>query len=216
MINQEPYIQVKGVGRVKRTPDTIEVSLYIKAKDPSYSEAVENAAKQVQLIQSNITSLGFKKEDLKTRNFDIDQDYEDTRTKDGDYIRHFLGYKVTQSLSLSFPFDMKKLDGVISVLAMSIVNPEVNIGFKISDEDGVKKEILEKATKDAFEKANILCKASNVKLGKLLSIDYSWSEVCFESDDKFTACEAGSANFDMQPDDIRISDTVAFTWELRQ
>ena len=106
----------------------------------------------------------FNIEDLKTRDFGIDFDYEDTRSKNGDYIRHFLGYKVRQSLSLSFPFDMKKLDGVIAVLAMSIVNPEVHIGFKISDEDSAKKEILEKATQDAFEKASILCKASNVKL----------------------------------------------------
>lgn len=214
MITKEPHIQVKGIGRIKRTPDTIVISICLEAKSPSYSVAVEDAAKQMRRIQGNIASLGFKKEDLKTKDFAINPDFRDVR-EDGEYLRHFLGYKVTQSLSLSFPIDMEMLNKVISVLAMSIVNPEVRISFIIADEDGAKKEILEKATQDAFEKASILCKASNVKLGRLLSIDYSWKEVCFESDDEYRVFEAGSADFDIQPDDIKISDTVEFTWEIK-
>ncbi|SFI18941.1 Protein of unknown function [Selenomonas ruminantium] len=128
---------------------------------------------------------------------------------------YILGYKVNQSLSLSFPLDMETLNNVMSVLAICVVNPEVRIGFTISDEDGLKKELLKSATKDAIEKANILCEASNVKLGRLLSIDYSWKEFCFESMDKYVVFEAHSAEFDMQPDDIKISDTVEFIWELK-
>lgn len=215
MISQDPYIKIKGVGRIKRAPDTIVLSLDIEEKDACYSDAVEGAAKQLKVMQGNIASIGFKKEDLKTKDFTINPNYEDFRDENGNYTRHFLGYKVNQELSLSFPLDMEMLSKVMSVLAMCVVNPEVHIGFTISDEDGIKKELLKSATQDAIEKANILCEASNVKLGRLLSIDYSWKELCFESTEKYEVFEAHSAEFDMQPDDIKISDTVEFIWELK-
>ena len=215
MISQDPYIKIKGVGRIKRTPDTIVLSLDIEEKDACYSDAVEGAAKQLRIMQGNLATVGFKKQDLKTNDFTINPDYEDFRDENGNYTRHFLGYKVNQSLSLSFPLDMETLNKVMSVLAMCVVNPEVRIGFTISDEDGIKKELLKSATQDAIEKANILCEASNVKLGRLLSIDYSWKELCFESTEKYEVFEAHSAEFDMQPDDIKISDTVEFIWELK-
>ena len=215
MISQDPYIKIKGVGRIKRAPDTIVLSLDIEEKDACYSDAVEGAAKQLKVMQGNIASIGSKKEDLKTKDFTINPNYEDFRDENGNYTRHFLGYKVNQELSLSFPLDMEMLSKVMSVLAMCVVNPEVHIGFTISDEDGIKKELLKSATQDAIEKANILCEASNVKLGRLLSIDYSWKELCFESTEKYEVFEAHSAEFDMQPDDIKISDTVEFIWELK-
>ena len=215
MISQEPYIKIKGVGRIKRAPDTIVLSLDIEEKDACYSDAVEGAAKQLRIMQGNLAAVGFKKQDLKTNDFTINPDYEDFRDENGNYTRHFLGYKVNQSLSLSFPLDMETLKNVMSVLAMCVVNPEVRIGFTISDEEGIKKELLKSAKQDAIEKANILCEASNVKLGRLLSIDYSWKELCFASMDKYEMFEAHSADFDMQPDDIKISDTVEFIWELK-
>ncbi|WP_371261838.1 SIMPL domain-containing protein [Selenomonas ruminantium] len=102
---------------------------------------------------------------------------------------------------------------------MCLADPDVRIGFALSDIDGAKKEILEKATKDALEKANILCNAANVKLGQLLSIDYSWDEISFEAHDKFRMSDLSiggeEASFDFEPDDIKASDTVEFTWEIK-
>lgn len=216
MLSQEPYIKIKGVGRVKRTPDTIVLSLDIEEKDVCYSNAVEGAAKQLKVMQENLATVGFQKDELKTVDFTISPDYEDVRNENGDYVRQFYGYKVNQELKLTFPLEMERLNKVMSVLVMCVVNPEVRIGFAISDENGIKKELLRSATQDALEKANILCEASNVKLGKLLSIDYSWKEISFETEDKYEVFEAHGAEFDMQPDDIKISDTVEFNWEIIQ
>ena len=216
MLSQEPYIKIKGVGRVKRTPDTIVLSLDIEEKDVCYSNAVEGAAKQLKVMQENLATVGFQKDELKTTDFTISPDYENVRDENGDYVRQFYGYKVNQELKLTFPLEMERLNKVMSVLAMCVVNPEVRIGFAISDENGIKKELLKSATQDALEKANILCEASNVKLGKLLSIDYSWREISFETEDKYEVFEAQGAEFDIQPDDIKISDTVEFIWEIKQ
>ena len=58
-----------------------------------------------------------------------------------------------------------------------------------------------------------------MKLGQLLSIDYSWDEISFEAHDKFKmsdlsiGCE--ETNFDFEPDDIKAIDTVDFTWKIK-
>lgn len=215
-MTDKPYIQVKGVGHIKKSPDTIIVNMKIDATDLDYKKAVDSAEKELNGVRNNLKAIGFTKKDLKTRDFNINSVYNEKRNSHGEYESVFAGYRVSHRLSLSFPLDMKKLDGVISKLSISLANPGIDIAFAISDVERAKKDILESATKDALEKATILCKASNVKLGRLLSINHSWHEISFESSDSFMLSEGGASGncFDFEPDDIDASDTVEFTWEI--
>ena len=155
MIADKYTIKVKGIGRVKRTPDTIIIWMHVESCDTDYKRAVDSAAQQLNLIRANLGTIGFAKEDLKTTRFDIHARHDNIRGKDNTYKEVFIGYEVRHDLRLSFPKDMVKLDEVISVLSMCLPAPGVSIGFVLSDIDGAKKEILEKATKDALEKARV-------------------------------------------------------------
>ena len=55
-----------------------------------------------------------------------------------------------------------------------LLHPELSIVFTVKDPSAVNKELLKSATANAREKAEILCEASGVELGKLLIIDYNW------------------------------------------
>ena len=78
------------------------------------------------------------------------------------------------------------------------------------------------ATKNAREKAEILCRASGVELGKLQSIDYNWGELnivsrtSYEMEDcimpMMALRECGVP--DVEPDDIDLHDTATFVWEI--
>ena len=155
MIADKHTIKFKGIGRVKRTPDTIIIWMHVESCDTDYKRAVDSAAQQFNLIRANLGTIGFAKEDLKTTRFDIHARHDNIRGKDNTYKEVFIGYEVRHDLRLSFPKDMVKLDEVISVLSMCLADPGVRIGFVLSDIDGAKKEILEKATKDALEKARV-------------------------------------------------------------
>ena len=74
MIADKHTIQVKGIGRVSRTPDTIIVWMHVESCDTDYKQAVDSAAQQLNLIRANLGTIGFTKEDLKTTSFDIMQD----------------------------------------------------------------------------------------------------------------------------------------------
>jgi hypothetical protein len=80
-------------------------------------------------------------------------------------------------------------------------------------------EILRSATINAKRKAEILCDASGAKLGDLIAIDYNWGELDIYSHTRFDCCEEALApmkacSIDIDPDDIDVSDTATFVWEL--
>ena len=87
----------------------------------------------------------------------------------------------------------------------------------------VSEELLIGATENAKTKAEILCKASDNALGQLLSIDYNWGELnvfsrtSYDVEDCIQPLMAMSkcAAPEIEPDDIEVTDTVAFTWEIQ-
>lgn len=74
-----------------------------------------------------------------------------------------------------------------------------------------------------LKKASVLAEASDVKLGKIINIDYSWGEIDFVSkplqEMSLRCCEpiesySASYDMDIEPDDIDITDTVTVVWAL--
>lgn len=213
-------IRVKGIGRVLRTPDTIVIRMTLRARGGDYSEAVKLGSEQLKCLRQAVTIVGFGKDELKTKCFDIDTEYTDRRKNDGEYERMFKGYAVTHKVELRFPMNLKKLDKLLESIVEWVVNPDLVISFTVDDVDSIKKEILESATKDALEKATILCNAAGKKLGELIRIDYGWDEVRIGSfDDINIECAPGAyediaSDYDFEPDDIKASDTVEFVWRI--
>lgn len=216
-------ITVKGVGSTSVKPDYITLSMTIESLRKDYNEAMEDAAQRIVKLQNVIVFLGYKKEDLKTICFKVDTRYENVRDRQGDYRRVFSGYAVIYRLKLSFDMDSKQLAKVLDAISKSWVKPELSIAFTVKEPAKVSEAVLVSATQNAKAKAEILCEASGQELGQLLSIDYNWGEInvlsrtSYEMDDGILALEAGMAFAapEIEPDDIDVSDTVTFIWEIK-
>ena len=160
---------------------------------------------------------------LKTTSFNVDTRYESVKDRQGNYKREFVGYACVYRLKLSFDFDSKQLAKVISAIANSGANPELSIAFTVRNPAKVSKELLESAALNARAKAEILCRASGSEMGQLLSIDYNWGELnivsrtSYEMEDCLMPLAAMKkcCSPEIEPDDIDVSDTVAFTWEIK-
>lgn len=126
-------------------------------------------------------------------------------------------------MKLAFDFDSKQLAKVISAIADCGAQPELSIAFTVKNPARVSEELLINATENARAKAEILCKASGSTLGQLLNIDYNWGELnvysrtSYEVEDCIQPLMAMSkcAAPEIEPDDIDVTDTVAFTWEIQ-
>ena len=149
--------------------------------------------------------------------------YENVKDRQGNYKREFVGYACTYRLKLAFDFDSKQLAQVISAIAECGAKPELSIAFTVKNPATVSEELLNSATENARAKAEILCKASGSTLGQLLNIDYNWGELnvfsrtSYDVEDCIQPLMAMSkcAAPEIEPDDIDVTDTVAFTWEIQ-
>lgn len=213
-------ITVKGTGRASAKPDLVVMSMTVEAKDADYDRAMEAAAVQIRRLRESVRAAGFAQDDLRTVSFNVRTDYRNVRDESGGYRQEFDGFVVSHNLKLEFDFDTERLSRAIVAVANSIAKPELNIAFTVKDQTAVQEEMLKDAVANAREKAEILCRASAVRLGTLLSIDYNWGELSLLSDTRCGFSEEGARspmlmrNIDIEPEDIQVSDTVTFVWEI--
>lgn len=214
-------ITVTGTGKLKLRPDRTVVSLSLKAADMLYDRAMDKAAAQQTQLHEALAAVGFAKEELKTTDFHVGTEYENERDKNGNYRQKFAGYCVRHRLKAEFPLDTAYLSKILSAISSCIAEPELDIRFTVKDSDTVNAALLESACINARANAEILAKASGVSLCRLLSVNYSFGELQLYSPTRYEtenscmmkACAVPSS-IAIEPDDIDISDSVTFVWEI--
>lgn len=165
--------------------------------------------------------IGFEKSSVKTTSFNVNTDYDRVKDRNGNYESVFRGYEVVHRLKLSFDLDVGRLSQALSAVAGCLSHPQLSIAFTVKDATAINEEMLRSATANAKRKAEILCDASGVTLGELIAIDYNWGELDIYSHTKYDYCEDAlmalsvGAPIEMEPDDIDVSDTATFVWEIR-
>ena len=214
-------ITVKGIGSVSTTPDYVVISMDLETKDRDYEATLQLAATALGYLNATLEEYGFEKKSVKTTDFRVRADYERVKDYNGNYRDQFVGYICTHRLKLAFNLDTKRIALALSAISKCLASPKLSISFTVKDPSAVKKELLRAAAINAREKVEVLCEASGVKLGELISIDYNWSEIDIYSHTAYDAmpgrCEMASslANIEIEPDDIDCSDTAIFVWEIK-
>jgi len=213
-------ITVKGIGRISQKPDLITVSMQLSSEDKEYDKAMQKAAEKTDLLNRAAEAIGFAKDAVKTTDFNIRTKYESIKNPNGNYQNVFCGYVCAHSLKIEFDFDTARLAEVLSALSGCMASPELSVAFSVKDPAALRHELLRSAAENAKEKAEILCEASGVRLGELVTIDYSFGDsnavsgTDYRIGSRMLKAEAALCAMDMTPDDIRVSDTATFVWEI--
>ena len=216
----ERLITVKGIGNINIKPDLIIINMELVSHKYDYEETMKLATDSVSKLEKAIEEAGFNKKELKTTSFNIRTSYKSYYDENKNYKNKFDGYICEQGLKLQFDLDMQVLSKVLTAITKSGVEPRLNIRFSVKDKDKVNEELLINATENARRKAEVLAKASKVNLGKLVTINYNWSEVgiysktTYEMENKSLVMEEAYAP-NIEPDDIELSDTATFVWEIK-
>ena len=216
-------IRVTGKGKISVKPDTIRLHISLENTFREYEDTLKHSTDSVELLKDMLEGLGYDRKNLKTVYFNINTEYESYQDRDKSWKSRFKGYKYTHHMKLEFPADNRRLGKILYALAHCPVSPEFSIEYTVSNPETAKNELLGAAVKDSMAKANVLSIAAGLKLGSIVNIDYSWSEVdfvsrpveelsmrCCEAD----ACEPTSYNMYIEPDDIEMTDTVTVVWSL--
>lgn len=212
-------ITVKGVGKATVKPDQVVIRLCFEAKDKNYDRAMALAAQQVADLKQAFANAGFEKDVLKTTDFDIRTDYDRVRDRNDNYISVFAGYECSHQAKVMFEWKSELLAQALGAIAASMVNPTINIDFTVKNPAAVSDMILQDATQNAKQKAQILCNAAGVKLGQLIDINYNWGEIDVYAHTKYSVGDGIVAScvpcdIDIDPDDIQAGDTATFVWTI--
>lgn len=215
----ERTITVKGVGSVSLKPDQTVVTMTLRSLDKDYEKAVQRTAELYRQLAEQLHDIGFAEEDLKTESFQVNTEYENVRDRDGNYRSEFSGYACVHGLILRFDFDTVLLGKVLASITKCVAEPELAVQFTVKDKNAVSELLLQDASRNAAQKAEILTKASGVVRGRLLSVEYQWGELDIVSSTRYNM-EAkcmpmfSAADLAFQPDDIRLTDSASFVWEI--
>lgn len=206
-------ITVKGIGKLKVPVDWVILSLTLEELNIDYEAGYKNFENHINALQEAVAFAGFKKTDLKTTEITVTTKYESVK-KSGVYTDVFIGYQFKNDLKLRFDFDSQKLGCVLQAIGNSNATPKIKVDFSVKDKEAVKNRLLANAAKNAKEKAELLCEAMGVKLGKLLVIQYNWDEIQIYSSTRHERVVVAAGAIDFTPDDISVEDDACFVWEI--
>ena len=215
-------IRVTGKGMIRLKPDTVRVTMSLEGMEPVYADTLRRSTADTEALRSAVERIGFAREDLKTKNFNVQTEYEGYQ-EDGVYRQRLIGYRFRHELLIEFPWDNERLGTVLGAITETSLAPELRIAYTVKDREAAKNALLGLAVADAKTKAETLTAAAGVALGALQSIDYAWGEPDLEvrpmrkmamADNAMAECSTASYDMNITPDDIQVSDTVTVIWEI--
>lgn len=86
----ERRIRVTGTGNISITPDVVRLKITQRNSFREYHEAIKTSAQDKVALNSILSELKFKEEDLKTVSFDVDKEYEYYTDYNGDSKKRFI------------------------------------------------------------------------------------------------------------------------------
>lgn len=217
-------LKITGIGHASMSPNQIELSFNLITLDKDYEKLNVQHNQKLETFISSLTSLGFKKEDIKTSSFNIKSKYKSIRSINGEYKEVFEGFYISQNLVLTFDYNMELLDKILNNIASSKTNPKLNISFTIKEKEKFQNELLENACCDARKKAELLANSFNQTIAGIISIDYSFGSIHLYSSTRYDDEEFEGRNFkgkastcsSITPLDIEKSENVTFVFELKE
>ena len=216
----EKLITVTGRGNIHILPDVTRVEVTIDSIFRTYDTAYQMAESNLKDIGEVMEKCKLSKSLPKTVRFSIDKHYHSVYDK-GHYTgeEEFDGYQLKQVIRINLGMDNALLTKVVRGLGENLTDVEIEIGYTVQDPRPHQLKMLERAVKDATEKAKIMASAAGCSLGLVKSIDYSEHEIHIYSQARnIGACKEAAActeaSLDITPEDLVGGEDVTVTWYL--
>lgn len=162
-------IVVMGKGKLNFKPDQIVINFDFNAKEKTYEQVLKQGTAGVEKYLNLLLSLGFKKEDFKTRSFRVSEKREYDNMK---HIYVSNGFVFNQSAKIKFDYDMEKLSKLMEKTSVFDDAPAYRIDFAIKDEKSAEEELLKLAYKDAEMQAKFIASASGKEVKDCVKVSF--------------------------------------------
>lgn len=213
-------ITVTGKGAIHVVPDVTRVELTLQSIHDTYEDAYAQAKSNTERLSQIMKEVALDVTLPKTIRLDIDKRTQNEYDKFGNFkSKKFIGFELDHKVRIDLGMDNVLLNNIIKRIGKMLKQAEISIGYTVRDPRPSQLKMLERAVKDAKEKASIMAKACDCKLGLVKEINYSVQELHVYSQarmihgaDEALCCNEES--LDITPEDLAVSDDVTVVWYL--
>lgn len=217
-------ISVVGLGTTDFVSDEILWSGSFATKSFDIKEAYNKMISDQKIVADFFMSKGFKKEEFTFGAVQFNKRFREVRTENLEnayqtkYEQVFDGYEATQTITFSAkknPDLMKRIEEVSSKTS-ELINSGIeltsnSIQYTYSNLPNLKHSLIEKASKDASERAQKIVKTADGSLGKLKSASMGVFQITGQGS---TEEDSYGGNFDTYSKNKTARITVRLEYEL--
>ncbi|WP_192822734.1 SIMPL domain-containing protein [Rufibacter sp. LB8] len=220
---KNPTIDVIGSAKITVKPDVGVLIISIKNNHLNFSEAITGLNTKTKDITSQIASIGFKEDDIKTTDFTINKHTVYVKEKEMEVDS---GYVAMQRIKVDFKNNKETITKILNTFAKSRTDFTLNFDFKLSDElrTKVQDELIKLAIENSKHKAQLMAQSTGVRLGKIIDISYGnrYYGGMQDLEDKATSADMVEANavgtgpmMGFTPNDLVFIDNVSIIWSIK-
>jgi hypothetical protein len=169
-MKQDNVIRVKGVAEIDVTSDTAIWWGKVRARAATLPDAYVELEKSVDALRAFVVSKGIAGDTITVASVDIAREFK--RDEKGNLTNTVERYVLTQSLG--FTSSNVQVVRTISNESTALIKDGVEVEsgspvYKVSSIEKTKLELLEQATANAYERAQVLARGSGSGVGSLVS-----------------------------------------------
>lgn len=213
-------IKINGEAKIYLKPDTISLNLIFRDTFKEYGESLNDCNEKMKKLKKVTKKCFLESDVLKTENFEIDTKYENVIDEKNNYVNEFVGYQYICSVNLCLENDSKDLGKFLSELSRNDLFPTINISYVVQNIEKYKDELLEKAILNAKNKAILIAKNLDLKLGEIINIEYNLkNQNCEITPINNFSLQKNIAErcyeFNISAKEIEVRDNVNIIWEIK-
>ncbi|WP_372647652.1 SIMPL domain-containing protein [Draconibacterium sp.] len=219
---QGGIITVEGKSSVKLAPEDISFTVNFSVKSENYKECAEMSVEKMDKVKKLFIKNGIDQELIKTNSFSI----REVQKYDPELRQSvFEGYEANIPVTIRTKKDYEKNDKIFELIKDNLQS-NFNLNFALSEEqmETVKEKLIQLAVEDAKQKATVIAKSAEVKLGKIKSIQYGEPRMIgpyntnmelmrAESMPAMSAAKADITSV-LSPDEIEMRTNIVIAWEI--
>ncbi|MBA3436058.1 MAG: SIMPL domain-containing protein [Chloroflexi bacterium] len=165
-LSSEPQrvITVRGLGRVRRSPDEATLSVSVERTAPTAAEAQAGTSQQMREVIAALSGRGIDASDLSTEAISLEPtfDYRESGAR-------LTGYRASQTLRLRLR-RLHELGPTIDTAVAAGATGISGVSLSVSDTRSAEEEARGLAVADARHRAEGLATSAGVRLGSLVGL----------------------------------------------
>jgi uncharacterized protein len=211
-LEKQNAITVSGNAEIKSDPDLVEVFIRIETSSAVAQDAKDSNAKSSQKVKAALKKIGIGEKNIETSSFSLNPKYRYDRDS-GESI--LTGYTLSNILKVS-SIEMEMGGKIIDTSVDAGANGVDKVSFTLSDrkKSEVFSQALDKASREARQKAMSIASSLDVRLGNLVSVEESnFNYVAFEYSPRELTIESKAAT-EIPPEKVSVNARISVSYEI--